>query len=221
MKHFFEEKEKKKKMTPSPVTMAASVALYQPVVDKNNSSNNTMNMTPYGNNAMNHRSGNNAMEATPPHQFYAPNTKGLLNAPGQNNCFLNSAVQVRIRQRQRQRWRPLPTSTFLGRDLYRSFFRDARNAHRVRVHGPARVEEEDSNRINMNALYKKKTKNEGEQEKCYFLLVTELKRRAQRLRAQLDEALSTESWQTVSCLSRRSRLLGADPAFYFPMEIEK
>jgi hypothetical protein len=84
--------------------MAASVALYQPVVDKNNSSNNnTMNMTPYSNNTMNHRSGNNmaAMEATPPHQFYAPNTKGLLNAPGQNNCFLNSAVQVRIRQRQR------------------------------------------------------------------------------------------------------------------------
>jgi len=84
-------------MTPSPVTMSASVALYQPVVDKNNSN---MNMTPYSNNTMNHRSGNN-MEATPPHQFYAPNTKGLLNAPGQNNCFLNSAVQVRIRQRQR------------------------------------------------------------------------------------------------------------------------
>jgi len=30
---------------------------------------------------------------TPPYS-YAPNTKGLLNAPGQNNCFLNSAVQV-------------------------------------------------------------------------------------------------------------------------------
>ena len=29
-----------------------------------------------------------------PHQIFAPNTKGLLNAPGQNNCFLNSAVQV-------------------------------------------------------------------------------------------------------------------------------
>ncbi|KAK4012847.1 hypothetical protein OUZ56_025101 [Daphnia magna] len=28
-----------------------------------------------------------------PHQIFAPNTKGLLNAPGQNNCFLNSAVQ--------------------------------------------------------------------------------------------------------------------------------
>ncbi|XP_057378229.1 uncharacterized protein LOC130700222 isoform X1 [Daphnia carinata] len=28
------------------------------------------------------------------HQIFAPNTKGLLNAPGQNNCFLNSAVQV-------------------------------------------------------------------------------------------------------------------------------
>ena len=24
------------------------------------------------------------------------NTKGLLNAPGQNNCFLNSAVQVSV-----------------------------------------------------------------------------------------------------------------------------
>lgn len=24
-----------------------------------------------------------------------PSTKGLLNGPGQNNCFLNSAVQVR------------------------------------------------------------------------------------------------------------------------------
>ena len=27
-------------------------------------------------------------------------TKGLLNAPGQNNCFLNSAVQVRKKPRQ-------------------------------------------------------------------------------------------------------------------------
>lgn len=32
---------------------------------------------------------------TPPYS-YAPNTKGLLNAPGQNNCFLNSAVQVSL-----------------------------------------------------------------------------------------------------------------------------
>ena len=30
------------------------------------------------------------------HQIFAPNTKGLLNAPGQNNCFLNSAVQVSL-----------------------------------------------------------------------------------------------------------------------------
>lgn len=29
-----------------------------------------------------------------PAALLAPNTKGLLNAPGQNNCFLNSAVQV-------------------------------------------------------------------------------------------------------------------------------
>jgi hypothetical protein len=33
-------------------------------------------------------------EHSPHHQIFAPNTKGLLNAPGQNNCFLNSAVQV-------------------------------------------------------------------------------------------------------------------------------
>ena len=88
-------------MTPSPVTMSASVAMYPPpAVDKNNGPNNNMMMTPY--NTMNHHRNNAAaatavasMEATPPHQFYAPNTKGLLNAPGQNNCFLNSAVQVK------------------------------------------------------------------------------------------------------------------------------
>ena len=33
------------------------------------------------------------MTSSRPEQFF-PNTKGLLNAPGQNNCFLNSAVQV-------------------------------------------------------------------------------------------------------------------------------
>lgn len=34
------------------------------------------------------------VEQHSPAALFAPNTKGLLNAPGQNNCFLNSAVQV-------------------------------------------------------------------------------------------------------------------------------
>lgn len=32
----------------------------------------------------------------PPSRDSMAYTKGLLNGPGQNNCFLNSAVQVRI-----------------------------------------------------------------------------------------------------------------------------
>ena len=32
----------------------------------------------------------------PRHSMSITHTKGLLNAPGENNCFLNSAVQVRL-----------------------------------------------------------------------------------------------------------------------------
>lgn len=35
----------------------------------------------------------------PPSRDSMAYTKGLLNGPGQNNCFLNSAVQVRIYQK--------------------------------------------------------------------------------------------------------------------------
>ena len=36
----------------------------------------------------------NCLMMTSPSEHSFPNNKGLLNAPGQNNCFLNSAVQV-------------------------------------------------------------------------------------------------------------------------------
>ncbi|KAL0280887.1 UNVERIFIED_CONTAM: hypothetical protein PYX00_002051 [Menopon gallinae] len=40
------------------------------------------------------RSGNHGHQASRDSGQFT-NTKGLLNGPGQNNCFLNSAVQVR------------------------------------------------------------------------------------------------------------------------------
>ena len=60
-------------MTPAPVTMAT-----------------TLPRESYGNQP--HQTSEH--QHSPHHQIFAPNTKGLLNAPGQNNCFLNSAVQV-------------------------------------------------------------------------------------------------------------------------------
>ena len=36
------------------------------------------------------------MMMTSPAEHSFTNNKGLLNAPGQNNCFLNSAVQVSL-----------------------------------------------------------------------------------------------------------------------------
>lgn len=38
------------------------------------------------------------LKKMPPSRDSMAYTKGLLNGPGQNNCFLNSAVQVRIHQ---------------------------------------------------------------------------------------------------------------------------
>ena len=61
-------------MTPAPVTMATTLPTRES----------------YGNQP--HQTSEH--QHSPHHQIFAPNTKGLLNAPGQNNCFLNSAVQV-------------------------------------------------------------------------------------------------------------------------------
>jgi hypothetical protein len=71
-------------MTPAPVTMAT-----------------TLPRESYGNQPQHQTSEHQQMRVTehsPHHQIFAPNTKGLLNAPGQNNCFLNSAVQVSLKK---------------------------------------------------------------------------------------------------------------------------
>ncbi|XP_046455507.1 uncharacterized protein LOC124202990 isoform X3 [Daphnia pulex] len=65
-------------MTPAPVTMATTLPRDYGQQQQQQQTSEHQRVT----------------EHSPHHQIFAPNTKGLLNAPGQNNCFLNSAVQV-------------------------------------------------------------------------------------------------------------------------------